>query len=84
MSVPAFVCNSQTWCRGQDAVALRAVSTSPLSFCASNKPEVLLTSSIPLRSLQVAFSGEGTRGGTEGEQMVRDLQVRIDPVPDSI
>ena len=24
--------------------------------------------------LQVAFSGEGSRGGTEGEQMVRDLQ----------
>ena len=30
--------------------------------------------------MQVAFSGEGTRGGTEGEQMVRDLQVRPWPL----
>lgn len=36
----------------------------------------LVLTSMPYTVLQVAFSGEGTRGGTEGEQMVRDLQVR--------
>ena len=35
-------------------------------------PEISFTETAD--TLQVAFSGEGMRAGTEGEQMVRDLQ----------
>ena len=41
----------------------------------SDHAKSLVLPSMQCITLQVAFSGEGTRGGTEGEQMVRDLQV---------
>ena len=52
--------------RGTFAANAKILSLFWLKFGGRPQPSVIL--------LQVAFSGDGARAGTEGEQMVRDLQ----------